>query len=245
MSENPLSQFAVKPLATFDVAGTTLTLTNSAQFMLMAVAAIALFFAYANRKKAMVPGRMQSLGEVMYEGIHGMVEDNAGHRAEKFFPFIFTLFLFILFMNLLGMVPFSFTPTSHLIVTFGMSSVVFLGVTLTAIIIQGPGKFFKHFVPSGMPMVLIPMIFLIELVSYFARPLSLAIRLAANMIAGHTLLHVIAGFVVPLGIFGVAPLLFSTFLIGFETFIAILQAYVFALLSTIYLSEALADNDHH
>lgn len=240
---NPLEQFEVTPLLAMDTMAGPLTLTNSAVFMLAAVLAATLFFLGATRKRAMVPGRMQSLAESIYEFVDTMVHENAGSHARAYFPFIFTLFLFILFMNLLGMVPYSFTPTSHIIVTFGMSSLVFLGVTAVAIFTQGPVKFFKHFIPEGMPVVLIPIILLIELVSYMARPFSLAIRLAANMIAGHTLLAVIAGFVVPLGIFGIAPLLFSTFMIGFEIFIAILQAYVFALLSTIYLSEALAD--HH
>ncbi|MFM9889483.1 MAG: F0F1 ATP synthase subunit A [Rickettsiales bacterium] len=240
---NPLEQFEVVPLFSTNTMAGPLTLTNSGLFMLVAVLAVTLFFLAATRKKALVPGRMQSLAESMYEFIGTMIDENIGTKGRKYFPFVLTLFLFILFMNLIGMVPYSFTPTSHIIVTFGMSLVVFLGVTLVAIITQGPVKFFKHFIPDGMPVVLIPIILLIELVSYMARPFSLAIRLAANMIAGHTLLKVIAGFVIPLGIFGIAPLLFSTFMIGFEIFIAILQAYVFALLSTIYLSEALAE--HH
>lgn len=240
---NPLEQFEVVPLFSVHSFAGPLTLTNSGLFMLVAVLAATLFFTAATRKKALVPGRMQSLAESLYEFVGTMIDENVGTQGRKYFPFVLTLFLFILFMNLIGMVPYAFTPTSHIIVTFGMSSLVFLGVTLVAIFTQGPVKFFKHFIPEGMPVVLIPIILLIELVSYMARPFSLAIRLAANMIAGHTLLKVIAGFVIPLGIAGVAPLLFSTFLIGFEIFIAILQAYVFALLSTIYLSEALAD--HH
>ena len=241
---SPLAQFEVHPLLALpDIAGVNMSLTNSSFMMLVGVVVATLFFALSMRRQSMVPGRMQSLAEVTYQFVHGMVDDNAGHAAKRYFPFILTLFLLILFMNLLGMVPYAFTPTSHIIVTFGLSATVFVGVTAIAIAIKGPIGFFSHFIPEGMPIVLIPIIFLIELVSYLARPLSLSIRLAANMIAGHTLLKVIVGFVFPMGLFGIAPLLFSTFLVGFEIFIAILQAYVFALLSTMYLSEALAD--HH
>ena len=243
-AESPLAQFEVSPIFALPrLAGIDMSLTNSSAMMLVSVLVATLFFAIGMRKKAVVPGRLQSLTELTYQFVGGIVDENAGHAARKYFPFILTLFLLILFMNLLGMVPYSFTPTSHIIVTFGMSATVFLGVTMVAIIAQGPVGFFKHFIPEGMPIVLIPIILVIELVSYLARPFSLAIRLAANMIAGHTLLKVIAGFVLPLGIFGIAPLLFSTVMVGFEIFIAILQAYVFALLSTIYLSEALAE--HH
>ena len=242
--ESPLAQFEVLPIIALPkLAGVDMSLTNSSGMMLVAVLVATLFFVVGMRKQAMVPGRAQSLTEVTYQFALGIVDQNAGHAGRKYFPFILTLFLLILFMNLLGMVPYSFTPTSHIIVTFGMSLTVFFGVTAVAIITQGPVAFFKHFVPAGMPLILVPLILLIELVSYLARPLSLSIRLAANMIAGHTLLKVIAGFVFSMGIFGIAPLLFSTFMIGFEIFIAILQAYVFALLSTIYLSEAL--EDHH
>lgn len=242
---SPLAQFQIEPIHELPpLFGYDVSFTNSSLFMVLAIVTAWAFFFLGMRRAALVPGRWQSMAEGTYNFIGDLVKENAGHEGMKYFPFMLTLFLFILFMNLLGMVPYSFTPTSHIIVTLGMSLIVFLGVTLIAIAKQGLIGFLKHFIPSGMPVVLIPLILVIELVSYLSRPLSLSIRLAANMIAGHTLLKVLAGFVFPLGIFGIAPLLFATVITGFEIFIAILQAYVFALLSTIYLSEALADNHH-
>lgn len=247
MAHSPLAQFEITPIHELPpLFGYDVSFTNSSLFMVVAIIVAWAFFALGMRGRSLVPGRWQSLAEGTYGFVGNMVKDNAGQAGMKYFPFILTLFLFILFMNLLGMVPYSFTPTSHIVTTFGMSLVVFIGVTLVAIAAQGPVGFIKHFIPAGVPLVLAPLIMVIEMVSYLARPFSLAIRLAANMIAGHTLLKVIAGFVFPLGVFGIAPLLFVTAMTGFEIFIAILQAYVFALLSTIYLSEALAGHaDHH
>lgn len=245
MANSPLAQFEIKPLYELpSLFGYDIAFTNSSLFMAAAVIATWVFFTLGMRRQALIPGRLQSMAEGTYEFVGGIIRDNAGHDGMKYFPFTLTLFLFILFMNLLGMVPYSFTPTSHIVVTFGMSSIVFLGITLIAIAKKGLGGFLKHFIPDGMPVILIPLIMLIEMVSYLARPFSLAIRLAANMIAGHTLLKIICGFVFPLGLFGIAPLLFAMVMTGFEIFIAILQAYVFALLSTLYLSEAIADHHH-
>ncbi|PZP86692.1 MAG: F0F1 ATP synthase subunit A [Azospirillum brasilense] len=241
---SPLAQFEIKTIYSLpEVFGIDMSLTNTSMWMLLSILGVALFFALAMRKQAVVPGRMQSLAEMTYEFVEGIVDENAGHEGRKFFPFILTLFLFILFMNLFGMLPYSFTPTSHIIVTFAMGALVFLGVVVVGLIKQGPVGFFKHFIPEGLPLLLVPLVFAIELVSYLSRPFSLGIRLAANMTAGHTMMKVIAGFVVPLGVFGVAPVAFLVFMTGFEIFVAILQAYVFALLACMYLGEALAD--HH
>lgn len=243
--EGPLDQFAVSPIFRLPhVFGIDATITNSALEMLVAVFVVASFFFIAMRKKALVPGRMQSMAEVLYEFVQTIITDNAGKNGLKYFPFIFTLFLFILGVNLLGLVPMSFTPTSHIIITLGMGATVFIGITIIGMIKQGPVGFLKHFIPEGLPFWLIPVIFLIELVSYLARPISLGLRLAANMIAGHTLIHVVAGFVVPLGLFGVLPIAFLVFMNGLELFVCILQAYVFALLTSMYLSEAIADHHH-
>lgn len=243
-AHSPLAQFEVKTLYTLpEVFGIDISITNTAMWMLLSVLGVALFYALSMRKKAIVPGRMQSLAEMTYEFVDGIVDENVGHAGKKYFPFMFTLFLFILFMNLFGMLPYSFTPTSHIIVTFAMGAVVFTGVTIAGFIKQGPVGFFKHFIPEGLPLLLAPLVFLIELVSYLSRPFSLGIRLAANMTAGHTMMKVIAGFVVPLGVFGVAPVAFLVFMTGFEIFVAILQAYVFTLLACMYLGEALAE--HH
>lgn len=241
---DPLHQFQITPVYPLpEFMGVDMSITNSAMWMLISVGVCFMFFALAMRKKAVVPGRMQSLAEMIYQFADGILDENAGHNAKKFFPFILTLFLFILFMNLCGMLPYSFTPTSHIIVTFGMALFVFAAITLIAIIKQGPIGFVKHFFPEGVPLLILPLVALIEIVSYFARPFSLAIRLAANMGAGHTLMKVIAAFVLPLGVFGIAPMAFLVFMTGFEIFVAILQAYVFTMLACIYLGEALAD--HH
>ena len=241
---SPLDQFAIEPIVRLPQwFGIDTSLTNSGLFMLVAVAIAAVFFVVALRHRATVPGRMQSLAEVLYQFVEGIVEENTGHAGKKYFPFIFTLFLFILFVNLTGQLPHSFAPTSHIIVTFGMGAFVFLGITVIGIIKQGPIGFFKHFVPEGLPLFLAPLMLLIEMVSYLSRPFSLGIRLAANIAAGHTLMHVIAGFVAPLALLGVLPMLFLVFMTGLEFFVAILQAYVFTLLSCMYLGETLAE--HH
>ena len=242
---NPLEQFAVQPLVRLPhLFGLNTSLTNSALFMLISVAVIAIFFAIALRKRATIPGHMQSLAEIMYQFVHGIVGENAGHDGQKYFPFIFTLFLFILFVNFIGLFPLSFAPTSQIIVTLGMGAFVFLGIAVIAIVKQGPVGFFKHFVPAGLPIWIAPLMLVIELVSYLSRPLSLGIRLAANMTAGHTLIHVIAAFVAPLMLAGILPVAFLVFMTGFEFFVSILQAYVFTMLCCMYLGEALAEEAH-
>lgn len=211
--------------------------------MLLAVLITVVLFLAAMRKRATVPGRAQSMAEITYQFVEGIVDENVGHDGKKYFPFIFTLFLFILFVNLLGLVPYSFAPTSHIIVTFGMGAFVFVCITLIALFKKGPIGFFKHFIPEGLPIVMAPLMLVIELVSYLSRPFSLGIRLAANIAAGHTLMKVIAAFVFPLGLLGFLPITFLMFMTGLEIFVAILQAYVFTLLSCMYLGEALSD--HH
>lgn len=244
-AHGPLDQFAVSPvLGLPTLLGHDLSLTNNAITMLVVVAAIIGLFLMAMRNRAMVPGRGQSMAEIVYQFVHTVVEENAGHKGLKYFPFFFALFLFIFIGNLVGLVPHSFAPTAQISVTFAMSVVVFLGVTVIGFINKGPIGFFAHFLPPGVPVPLLPLIFLIELISYCSRPFSLSIRLAANMTAGHTLIQVIAGFVAPLALMGIAPLLFLIFMFGFESFVAFLQAYVFTILSCMYLGEALHD-DHH
>ncbi len=245
---SPLEQFTVKPLVRMpELFGIDTSITNSSLFMLLSVAAVIVFFTLAMRKRATVPGRGQSLAEIIYQFVDTIVRENGGHDGKKYFSFFFTLFLFIAFVNLMGLLPYSFTATSHIIVTFGMGAFVFLAITGIALVKKGPIGFFKHFIPEGLPIAVIPVIFVIEVISYLARPISLSLRLAANMIAGHTLLKVIAGFVLPLGLLGVLPgvlpLGFLVVLYGIEFFVCILQAYVFTLLCSIYLGEALAD--HH
>jgi F-type H+-transporting ATPase subunit a len=195
------------------------------------------------RGGSLVPTRLQSMAELSYEFIANMIRDNVGRAGMKYFPFIFSLFLFILFGNLLGMIPYAFTFTSHIIVTFTMAFVVFLGVTVIGFVRHGVG-FLKLFVPSGVPIFLLPLMVVIEVLSYLTRPISLSVRLFANMMAGHTMLKVFGGFVVALGILaGWAPLAFIVALTGLEVGIAFLQAYVFTILTCIYLNDAV--NMHH
>jgi len=172
-----------------------------------------------------------------------MINDTAGSNAKIFFPFVFTLFMFVLFCNMVGMLPYSFTVTSHIIVTFVLAAFVFVGVTIIGFIKHGI-KYLELFVPKGVPVVLLPLIVVIEIISYLSRPVSLSVRLFANMMAGHTMLKVFGGFVISLGLLGGwLPLSFSVALTGLEILVAFLQAYVFAILTCIYLNDAL--NLHH
>lgn len=236
---SPLEQFEVKPVIPLpSLAGQDITFTNASMFMVLAVAAAVFFLAGGVRRGALVPGYWQSMVEVYYEFVSNMVRENIGTKGRAFFPFIFTLFTFLLFSNLLGMWPYhGFTVTSHIIVTFGLAIVIFIGATLVGFMKHGL-HFLHLFVPEGAPKVLIPLLILIELMSYLARPITLSLRLAGNMMAGHVLLKVVAGFILPMALFGVLPLLLLIIFVGFEFLVAVLQAYVFALLVCIYLNDA-------
>jgi F-type H+-transporting ATPase subunit a len=224
------------------VGGLGLHITNSAIWMMVATALVIVFTTVFISRRALVPGRMQSLVELSYEFVANMIKDNVGHEGRPFFPFIFTLFMFILACNMLGMLPYSFTVTSQIVVTFGLAFVVFIGVTIVGFIKHGLG-FFKFFLPQGVPGFLAPLVIPIEVLSYLIRPVSLGLRLFANLTAGHTMLKVFAGFVVPLGAFyilpGVVPMAAVIGLTVLEFAIAFLQAYVFAVLSCIYLHDAI------
>lgn len=237
MEHSPLSQFEIQYWIPIHLGGIDASFTNAAGFMVAIVIAITFFISGGMSRATIVPGRWQSMVEIVYEFISNMLYETAGPEARKFFPFIFSLFMFILFANLAGMIPGTFTVTSHIIVTFGFAAIVFLGVTVMGFINNGFG-FFRLFLPSGVPMALAPLLIVIELISYLTRPVSLSVRLFANMMAGHTILKVIAGFIVPLGVFGVVPLAFIVALTGLEIIIAMLQAYVFAMLTCIYLNDA-------
>lgn len=238
-AHGPLHQFEVHSLIELPkLAGYSIDFTNASLFMVAAVMVIHLFLTLGMRQRALIPGHWQSLVELGHEFIAGTLRDTAGEGSKPFIPLIFTLFFFILTANLLGLVPYSFTVTSHIIVTFALSALVFLGVT--AVGFYRHGLHFLHmFVPSGVPLPLIPLLVPIEVISYLARPITLSIRLAANMTAGHILLKVVAGFVIALGVAGIVPLLLLVGLIGFEVFIAFLQAYIFTILTCVYLHDAL------
>lgn len=237
-SGNPLHQFEIQPLIPFEVEGINLSFTNSSLWLLITLVTLTFFLAGGMRKRALVPGKWQSLVEVFYEFVGTTVRDTVGNAGRAYFPFIFTLFVFILAANLLGMVPYSFTTTSHIAVTFFMAIVIFLGVTTIAFIKHGL-KFFGFFLPHGTPMLLAPLMIFIEIFSYLIRPVTLSVRLAANMMAGHILLKVIAGFVISMGALGVLPVGFMVLLVGFEIFVAVLQAYIFTVLACVYLNDAL------
>jgi len=216
-----------------------ISFTNASLFMIIsALAIISVFFA-GTRRKAVIPTKIQLLTELSYTLVSKMISDTAGSKAKPYFPFIFSLFMFVLFCNMLGMLPYSFTVTSHIIVTFALAAIIFIGVTIIGFVNHGVG-YLKLFIPSGVPVVLLPIIVIIEMISYLARPVSLSVRLFANMMAGHTMLKVFGGFVISLGIIGGwLPLSFTVALIGLEVLIAFLQAYVFAILTCIYLNDAL------
>jgi F-type H+-transporting ATPase subunit a len=240
--ENPLAQFVIDRIVPIHIGGIDASYTNSALLMTIAAVLTTALMVGAAWRAALVPGRLQSISEMLYEFIAKMIDDNVGHEGLHYFPFIFTLFMFILFGNLLGMVPYSFTFTSHIIVTFGMAIVIFTGVTVLGIARHG-FHFLKLFVPKGVPIGLLAIVVPIEVLSYFIRPMTLSIRLFANMMAGHTMLAIFAGFVAPLGAFyfipGLLPIALDVALIFLELLVAVLQAYVFAILTTLYLSEAI------
>jgi F-type H+-transporting ATPase subunit a len=242
-NKGPLHQFEISNIYDINFYNTDISFTNSALSMVIAVVVASIIFYFGSSKNGGQPTRLQILVEMSYSFIANMVKDNIGDKGKIFFPFIFSLFLFILFGNVLGMVPYNFTYTSHIIVTFGLAGFIFVSVTLIGLMKHGI-NFLKFFVPSGVPISLLPILIPIEVISYFVRPISLSLRLFANMMAGHTMLKVFASFIVLLGfIGGWAPLLLVIVLTGFEIMIALLQAYVFTILCCLYLNDAL--NLHH
>ncbi|MBM3518790.1 MAG: F0F1 ATP synthase subunit A [Alphaproteobacteria bacterium] len=237
-AHSPLEQFAVHRLVPIEIGGIDASFTNAAAMMVAVVAVSTVLLTASVRGRAVVPGRWQSIAELLYGLIANTVRDNVGTEGRRYFPFIFTLFIFILFANLLGLIPGSFAVTSHIIVTFAFAAVVFVGVTLIGIA-RHKFKFLSLFVPHGVPIALTPLLVPIEIISYLSRPISLSVRLAANMMAGHTMIEVFAGFVVALGLLGIAPLVFIMLLYGLELLVCFLQAYVFAVLTCLYLNDAL------
>jgi F-type H+-transporting ATPase subunit a len=239
-AHSPLAQFEVHPLGgPIHIGGLDVSFTNSALWMVLAVAGITAFMLLGTRKQAIVPGRWQSLCEGMYDFVSGLLKENVGNEGRRYFPFVFSLFMFILFCNLFGLLPGAFTVTSHIVVTGAMALFVFVMVTIIGIALHGL-HFFSYFVPQGAPVWLLPLMIPIEVLSYFIRPLSLSVRLFANMVAGHVMLAVIGGFVFALGVWaGWIPLAFVTVIFGLELLIACLQAYVFTILTCIYLHDAI------
>ena len=224
--------------------GRSVNFTQSNLMMVIAAALVLAMLGYGMRPRAVVPGRLQSLAEIAYGGIMSMAVGSIGPEGKRYFPFIFALFFFVLMGNLLGLLPYSFTYTSHIAVTFGLAFMVIVVVTAVAIAIHG-FRFFTYFMPEGAPKVLAPLIIPIEIISYLSRPVSLSIRLFANMVAGHVMFEVFATFAVLLAgagaigtVAGIVPMALNVVLVGFELLVAALQAYVFAVLTCIYLHDA-------
>jgi F-type H+-transporting ATPase subunit a len=234
----PLEQFKIDRLIPLHIGGVDVSYTNAAFLMTIAVVLVTALIVLGTRKHALVPGRWQSLAEMSYEFIADMVETNIGRGGREFFPFVFTLFMFILFANLLGLIPYSYTVTSQIVVTFALAAVVFIGVTIVGIVRHG-FRFLSLFVPHGVPAALLLLLVPIELLSYCIRPFTLSIRLFANMLAGHTMLAIFAGFAASIGLLGIFPLGITVLLIALELLVAALQAYVFAILTCLYLSDAI------
>jgi F-type H+-transporting ATPase subunit a len=244
MAANPMTQFEVYRIGPeFKVGAFDISFTNASLFMIVSSLAILIIFNLGSKKNSLLPNKLQLIAELSYTFVSKMIADTAGSKARPYFAFIFSLFMFVLFCNMFGMIPYTFTVTSHIIVTFMLATFIFIGVTIIGFIKHGFG-YLKLFVPSGVPAVLLPLIVVIEIISYLSRPVSLSVRLFANMMAGHTMMKVFGGFVISLGIIGGwLPLSFSVALTGLEILVAFLQAYVFAILTSIYLNDAL--NLHH
>jgi len=253
MAMNPMAQFAVRPLVPLHIGQYDVSFTNQALWMFIVVGAASLFLYFAAASRSLVPSRMQSIAELSYEFVGNMIQSAAGEAGLRFFPFIFTIFIFVLLSNVFGLIPGSFTVTSHIAVTFSLAAVVIATVILTGFLVHGIG-FLKLFAPKA-PVYLLFLLVPIEIISFLTRPISLSVRLFANMLAGHTMLKVFAGFVIALGAtlvtpkpwfapLAVAPLFLIVAITALEILVAVLQAYVFAILTCIYLNEALHLHEH-
>jgi F-type H+-transporting ATPase subunit a len=241
LSIHPMEQFEITPLFGEGELG-LLTVTNSTLWMALVLAGVSAFLILGTSGRALVPTRMQSMAELLYGFVRQMVTDVLGEEGVRFFPYIFTLFVFILFSNLMGLIPYSFTVTSHIAVTGVLAIAVFGTVIVLGFVKNGPG-FVRLFWIDAAPLALRPILAVIELISFFVRPLSHSIRLAGNMMAGHAVLKVFAAFVPALSVFGILPLAMMVAITGLEVLVACVQAYIFAILTCIYLNDAL--HPHH
>jgi F-type H+-transporting ATPase subunit a len=240
---DPIHQFNLERIVSLHPFGIDASFTNAALFMLVVVLAVSALMLLGTRSRSIIPGRMQSLAEMSYEFVASTVQMSGGHDGMRFFPFVFTLFLFVLFSNLIGLVPYTFSITSQIAVTFALAALV-IGIVIIYGTIRHGTHFLRLFVPSGVPIALLPFLVPIEIISFLSRPISLSVRLFANMLAGHITLKVMGGFVVSLlgaGAFAVLaplPLAAAVVLTAFELLVAVLQAYVFAILTCVYLNDA-------
>ncbi len=247
---NPIEQFSIHPVLPISIGHLDFSLTNSGLYMLLAVAVSCLIAAIGARGGSGVPGRLQALAEMGYEFIAGMVRSAAGEHGMRFFPLVFSIFFFILICNIIGLIPYSFTATSQIIITAALALMVFFTVIVIGVMEHGTG-FFKLFVPSGVPIYILPLVVAIEVISFLSRPLSHSVRLFANMLAGHITLNVFGGFVVMLlgagaatGVLAILPFAMTIGLYALELLVAFLQAYVFTMLTCMYLNDALHPGGH-
>ena len=250
MANDPIHQFQINKLLPLDVNGIDFSFTNSSLFMVATVVLTSGFLLWSTSGRGMVPSRSQSLAEILYEFVAGMLRDSAGSTGMKFFPFVFSLFMFILVANMFGMFPYFFTVTSHVIITVALALLVFLMVLVVGFGKHGFG-FLKLFVPSGVPLAIMPLVVAIEVISFIARPISHSVRLFANMLAGHITLKVFAGFIVSMSAMGtvgvvgsVLPFAMTVGLTALEFLVAFLQAYVFTMLTCMYINDALHPGGH-
>ena len=238
-NHSPLEQFEITPFVHFEVGSVDLAFTNSSLAMVITIAVITLFLTLSVNTRSIIPSRVQLISELSYGFIAQLLKDTVGEQGRKYFPFVFTIFMFVLIGNMVGMLPYSFTFTSHIIVTFALAAIVFIGVTILGFAKHGM-HFFSFFVIPGLPWYMLPLLIPIEVISYLSRPISLSVRLFANMLAGHTLIKVFAMFVITMPFYsGVLPLAFIVALTGLEILIAFLQAYVFAILTCLYINDAI------
>ena len=246
MAADPIHQFRIVDLfPVVKIGHTEIAFTNSALMMLVAVIGLTVFLVGATAGRSLVPSRLQSTAELSYEFVAATIRSTAGAEGMKFFPFVFSLFMFVLTLNMLGLIPYSFTVTSHIIVTAALAITVFLTVLIYGLLLHG-FHFFNLFVPKGVPIYILPLIVAIEILSFISRPISHSVRLFANMLAGHITLQLVASFVTMIGAFGfigwigaTLPLVFTVALYALELLVAFLQAYVFAILTCIYLNDSI------
>jgi F-type H+-transporting ATPase subunit a len=250
VANDPTHQFQILKIVPIEIGGIDFSFTNVSLFMVASVAIAAGFIFFSTTNRSLIPSRSQSMAEMSYEFIANMLKEGAGSQGMKFFPMVFSLFLFVLTANLLGMVPYFYTVTSQIIVTFALAVFVILTVIFYGFFKHGLG-FLKLFVPHGIPMALLPLVVIIEIISFLSRPISLSVRLFANMLAGHIALKVFAGFVASLGALGalgiggaIVPLIMTVALTALEFLVAFLQAYVFAVLTCMYLNDAIHPGGH-
>lgn len=244
MANDPIHQFQISRWIPIDVGGVDLSFTNASAFMVATVVVASAFLYLSSSGRGLVPTRMQSVAEMAYEFVATSLRDSAGSKGMKFFPFVFTLFMFILVANFLGLFPYFYTITSQIIVTFALSILVIGTVIVYGFYKHGLG-FLKLFVPQGVPMVIVPLVSMIEVISFLSRPISLSVRLFASMLAGHITLKIFAGFIVsmaalgPIGIGGaILPLFMTVAITALEFLVAFLQAYVFTVLTCMYINDA-------